>query len=270
MTRSVVKPSFVALCAVLLAAALAPVGARAETRTFSKTDILGPRSVAGTFGPANHYPSSIDVTGAPGTVKKATVTLLGLSSANGGDLDMVIEGPNGAEVMLMSDACGDPESSYRPNNWTFDDAAPTFLSKLSCGSEEQASFKPTNYFEESKPDDLSGEGGPEGPYRNALAFFEGSPADGEWNLFLFDDHEGFVGFRTSGWSLTLEIEPPPAAAPVPSPIPAPVLPVAAPVAPVAPTAVKTGKRAAALAKCKTKKTGKARRQCRRKAHKLPV
>jgi hypothetical protein len=227
---------------------------------------------------------SIDVTEAPGTVKRATVTLIGLSSVNGGDIDMVIDGPDEAEVMLMSDACGDPESGFRANNWTFDDAAPTFLSKVSCGSEEQASFKPTNYFEESAPDDLSGESGPEGPYRNALSFFEGSPADGEWNLFLLDDHEGFVGFKTSGWSLTLEIEPPPApeSGPSPTPVPTTPAPVAPPPAglapvqpppvpaPVQPPAAKTGKRAAALKRCKTKKTGKARRVCRRSANKLPA
>jgi hypothetical protein len=66
--------------------------------------------------------------------------------------------------------------------------------------------------------------------------------------------------------------PPPASSPAPVPAgPAPNVPApTAPVAPISPSAAtRTGKRAAALKRCKMKKTAKARRVCRRKAHKLP-
>jgi hypothetical protein len=51
----------------------------------------------------------------------------------------------------------------------------------------------------------------------------------------------------------------------PSAPPATILPVLAPTKPAA-----SGKRAAALARCKTKKTKKARQDCRKKARKLPL
>jgi hypothetical protein len=69
--------------------------------------------------------------------------------------------------------------------------------------------------------------------------------------------------------------PPAVPAPVPTPTPTVTSTAIGPApglapSPVVPPVAKTGKRAAALKRCKAKKTGKARRVCRRKAHKLPV
>jgi hypothetical protein len=256
------------LPAALLLLALAPAGAQAETRTFLNSQDLFPSgNVNGTFGPAGVYPSTITVAGLTGTVTKATVTILGLASGSPADIDMAIVGPNGQQVMLMSDACGGEGHSLSADDWTFDDTAPTFLSQLACSSGQDASFKPTNYFEESPVDDLSVKGGPAGPYLNSLTAFAGADPNGAWNLFVLDDNAAVIGFVIDGWALNLEVEPPPVAAPV---FPAPV--VMAPVVPVVPPAAAkpTGKRAAALVKCKTKKTKKARKKCRRHAQTLPL
>ncbi len=245
----------------LLLLGLAPALARADTHTFLNTDDLYPTENAGTFGPATHYPSTIVVSGLSGTVTKATVTLIGLDSSSPDDIDMVITGPNGQQVMLMSDACGENPNTLANEDWTFDDSAPTFLSNGGpCPANQQAGYMPSNYLGSApEPDDLSPGGGPAPPYVNAMSFFNGATPDGAWNLFVTDDNAvGYLGFNISAWALTLEVQPPPPTPPV-------AVPATAPVA----TRKATGRRAAALAKCRKKKTRKARRRCRHRARRLP-
>jgi subtilisin-like proprotein convertase family protein len=245
----------VPLAAALLLAALAPAAAQAESHTYLNTDDLFPSEEAGLFGPSIEYPSSIDVSGLSGTVTRVSVTLIDLSSASPDDIDMVLTGPNGQKVMLMSDACGENPNTLSDEDWTFEDAAQTFVSNGGpCAAGQVVSFKPSNYLgSEPEPDDLSPGGGPAPPYVNALSFLAGSSPNGAWNLFVADDNvTGYIGFQIHAWALTLEVEPPPAPAP----------PAAPPMA--------TGKRAAALAKCKRKKTKRARSRCRRRARALPA
>jgi hypothetical protein len=262
-----------ALAAALLA--LPAAAPAAAVHSFVNTDDLFPSGNAnGLVGPANEYPSTIEVTGVEGTVTKVTADIVGLHSGRPEDIDMALENPDGEVTMLMSDACGGETHGFSGNDWTFDDAAPTFLSQLGCMTEQTASFKPTN-FGDPADDDLSVKGGPEGPYGNTLAALAGGEPDGEWNLYVVDDTEDIIGFTINAWVLKLEVEPPPPVTPTP-PAPivvtAPVLPTAALPAPAtpAPAAAKTGKRAKALARCKTKKTHKARQACKQRARKLPL
>jgi hypothetical protein len=95
--------------------ATAPGGAG----TFSNTGgITIPSSGSGT-----PYPSSINVTGLTGTVLKVTATLTGYSHGFSDDVDVLLVGPAGQKVLLMSDAGG----GGAPSNisLTFDDAAAT-------------------------------------------------------------------------------------------------------------------------------------------------
>ena len=255
----------------LLLVALAPGPARAETHTFLNATDLFPAGQA-VFGPATVYPSTIAVSGIPGTVTKVKVTLLGFGPGRPDDTDIALRGPNGQTVMLISDACGEG-GALNNDDWTFDDSAPTFVSNNGpCASNQTASFKPSNYLGGApEPDDLSIEGGPEGPYLNALSFLSGDSPNGSWELFALDDDPMTVGLFLSGWALTLEVEPPP-----PPPPPPPLAPIVtspaiitlpAPAPPAPPQA--TGKRAAKQAKCK-KKSGKAKRRCMSRAKQLPV
>lgn len=253
----------------LLLAGLAPAGAAAaETRTFLNTEGFGPSEGAGTKGPATHYPGTVDVEGISGTVTGVTLTTIELSA--NADLDMALVGPNGAQVMLMSDACA--AASVQRAVWTFEDEAPVFVPGLSCPSGPNASVRPTNYEPES--DDLSVDGGPTGPFTNSLSTaFDGISPDGEWKLFMLDDSAGVVGFEMRAFALDLEIEPaPPTVQTVIQTVTVPGPPVASsPLPPpVATTPAKTGKRAAALARCKAKKSKEQRARCRAKAQKLPL
>lgn len=245
---------------VLLVVALAPTVARADTHTFLNTEGYGPSEVGGTVGPANHYPSTVAVSALSGTVTKVTVTTFDLTAGN--ELDMALVGPNGAQVMLMSDACGSEAAKH--DYLTFDDSASQFVNGASCPLGQRGSVLPTNYGD-PESDVLSVKGGPSGPFSNQLSAFNGISPNGDWNLFMLDDQAGVFGFEMGGWALTLEVEPP---APIP---PTPVIvqvPAPAPIS--APILAQTGKRAAALARCKAKKTTKARKSCRSKAQKLPL
>jgi hypothetical protein len=263
MGRRATKRGLCCIPIALLWIALLAPASQAETRTFLSTQHLFLTQDAATDGPASAYPSTIALSGLSGTVTKATVTVLGFSSASPDDVDMVITGPNGAQVMLMSDACGENPITLTDDNFTFDDSAPTFLSNNGpCGDFQEASFRPSNYLgNQLEPDDMrvnSKPGqpalpGPAPPYTNALSAFNGASPNGAWNLFVLDDNASmFNGVGTSGWALTLDIQPPPAPTPTPT--------VQAP----------TGLRDAALQKCKSKKTKKGRKKCKKKAQLLPL
>jgi len=257
------------------AVALLPASASAETRTFLNTADLDPSGSGALSGPATDYPSSIAVSGVPGTVTKARVTVINLNSASGDDIDMAMTGPNGKTVMLMSDACGVNPNTLLNEDWTFDDAAPTFLSDNGpCAPNQTASFKPSN-FEDPGLDDLSAPplgaaNGPAPPYLNKLSFLAGGSPNGSWNLFVRDDNNaGFVGFGTRAWALTLDVKPPvvpattpPAATPTPTPT---AIPIATSTPPPAGQA-QAGK------KCKRKKGKKpsaaaAKKKCKKKVKK---
>ena len=204
-----------------------PTGAQAATLTFANPRALGPSQAAGTAGPATAYPSSIPVSGVAGTVTDVNVTILGMVA--NADTDMVVRGPNGQQVMLMSDACA--QGTSQRGNWIFDDSAPGFVSRpgpCSPSFPTQQSFRPSNYLPQpgapddnsTEPDDLSvAPGGPPPPYVNNLAVLAGGSPNGSWDLFVLDDNSaGFVGFEIdSGWALTLEVEPPPPESPPASP-----------------------------------------------------
>ena len=162
-------------------------------------------------------PSTISVTGVPGTVTKATVTLLAGRLSVPDDDDIVITGPNGQSVMLMGDTCG--TDSMASVNITFDDAAQTFVPDNGpCPQLTELSFKPSNYVGNApEPDDLSADGGPAGPFLNALSFLAGSPANGEWKLWALDDNAANgAGFSLNGWSLALDVQPPATTAAAPA------------------------------------------------------
>ncbi len=263
------------LLGIALLVLLVPAGASAATFNFFSTDGLGPSGGAGTIGPATTYPSSIEVAGLQGPLTKVTATMIRFGSGVPDDVDMLLVGPEGEQVMLMSDACG--ETKFFDNNtWTFDDDAPTFLpDNVPCASNQAASFKPSNYVGGAPEPDQFGAGGaifP--PFGSTLSAFAGTDPNGPWDLYVLDDHEGSVGFEISGWALTLTVaDPPPAIPPTVTPPPTtPPAPIAAPSGPPARTTQpkKTGRRAAALKRCKQKRTKAKRVKCRARARKLPV
>lgn len=133
-------------------------------------------------GPANPYPSEIDVSGLDGAIRDVTVTLYGLSHTWPDDLDVLLVGPEGQNVMLMSDAGG----SLDVENVTlkFDDAAADFLPD--SGQIVSGTFKSTNYEMDTNLPNPA----PPQPYGTTLSVFDGLNPNGTWRLFVFDDAGG--------------------------------------------------------------------------------
>ena len=150
--------------------------------------IPGPLSTNG-GGVAGPYPVAIPVTGQTGTVTDVNLTLPGLTHTLPTDIDMLLVGPGGQKVLVMSDACGNDS-----NNATLilDDQAPVSLNSAS-GTCISGSYKPTNFGGADTFDAPA----PVGPYADAMAAFNGGQANGTWLLFVRDDT---VSYDT-GWLL---------------------------------------------------------------------
>jgi hypothetical protein len=259
----------------LLLAALAPSGASAEGFNFFSNDGLGPSGGAGNVGPANLYPTSIEVEGLPGDLTKVTATMLRIQSGKPDDIDMLLVGPEGDEVMLMSDACGGEKTPFQDDVISFDDDAPTLMPDNGpCPTKSVVSFRPSNYVGASpEPDQFAVGGGVVPPYASTLSTFAGTDPNGFWDLYVLDDDAAVAGFEILGWALTLTVDSPlapPTTIVQTVTVPGPAVTVPASSSGTRGAAAKTGKRAAALAKCAKKKTKEKRVKCSIKARKLPV
>ncbi len=187
------------LCMALFMAAISGVllvqPAFAATNTFSNT---GSITIPNT-GAANPYPSTISVSGIPGTITDVNVTIRGISHTYAGDIDILLVGPNGQNVMLMSDA-GEGGYSISNLNFTFDSDASTSLpnsSSLSSGT-----YRPTNWDPYSG-DTIFYPGPGQGSYGTLLDVFDGVNPNGAWSLYVVDDGYPDSGSISGGWSLTL-------------------------------------------------------------------
>jgi subtilisin-like proprotein convertase family protein len=149
------------------------------------------------LGAAAPYPSTINVSGVTGTVTHVVVGLGNMSHAFPDDIDMLLVGPTGQAVMLMSDAGGGTDLSSA--NIAFSDCAPRVLPNgLQIGA---GRFRPTNYSTPGTPDALP-DPAPAEPYGSGLATFNGLNANGTWSLFVNDDvnvDSGSIG----AWNITI-------------------------------------------------------------------
>ncbi len=149
-------------------------------------------------GAAGLYPSTILVDGVEGSVSKVTVTLADLSHSYPTDLDILLVGPQGQTVMLMSDAGGGGGSSALARvRLTFDDAAAGLLPETPISS---GTYKPSNY--DTATDNFT-EPAPAGPYGTALSVFNGIDPNGTWSLFIMDDQAPDGGSLDGGWILSI-------------------------------------------------------------------
>lgn len=168
-----------------------------QSTTFENT---GQISINGDAeGPAAPYPSEIVATGLDGAVRKVSVTLYELSHTWPDDLDILLVGPDGQKVMLMSDAGG--SSDLNNVVLTFDDMAPDFLPD--SGQIVSGRYKPTDY----QPGDSLDPPAPAAPYATELSVFNGTVPNGTWSLFVFDDAGGDRGRIAQGWDLTITTNP---------------------------------------------------------------
>ena len=169
-----------------------------EATTFSNFDPIS-IPASGTEGIASPYPSIINVSGLTGTITDINVTISGLSHTFPDDIDILLVGPGGQKIILMSDAGGPHDVTNLI--MTFDDEAAS--SPSNGNSLVGGSFMPTNYTGNGGPNDIFPGPAPAGPYGALLSDFDGTSPNGTWRLFVFDDEGADVGGIANGWSLDI-------------------------------------------------------------------
>ena len=121
--------------------------------------------------------------------------LKGLSHTYPDDLDVLLVGPGGQKLLLMSDAGGG--GNLTGLTFVFDSAAAGTLansSQLAAGT-----FRPSNYG----TGDTFAAPAPAGPYASTLTTFNGGNPNGLWTLYVVDDGSGDSGTLSGGWELTI-------------------------------------------------------------------
>jgi PKD repeat protein len=150
-------------------------------------------------GPADLFPSSVDVSGIGAGAVKVTATVNAFTHTFAADIDMVLVGPTGVTVMLLSDAGANAD--FRNTTLTFDDGAvetvpaPPNNSVIPSGT-----YKPT-YPEPDIVDVFPG--GPRWPFGSSFEGFVGTDPNGTWQLYVVDDASSDVGVIAEGWCVTI-------------------------------------------------------------------
>ncbi len=149
-------------------------------------------------GSASPYPSTIILTDLPEIVTDVNVQLIGLTHTWPDDIDILLVGPQGQNLILMSDAGNDDDINNI--SLTFDDSATQNLPDSS--SITSGTYRPTNYEgEDSFPGPAPSPSG-----ATALDTFNGTNPNGTWRLYIVDDAEGDAGLL-DGWCLAVSTIP---------------------------------------------------------------
>jgi subtilisin-like proprotein convertase family protein len=151
-------------------------------------------------GSASPYPSEINVSNQEGLVTGVQVTLFNFSHNSPDDVDLLLVAPNGKKVVLMSDVGGG--NALTNVNLFFSDAATASLpdgAAIASGTYKPTNFEPNDAFPAPAPT-----GAPTGEKLSAL---NGSPANGDWKLFLVDDNGNNAGNISGGWNLFVQSSP---------------------------------------------------------------
>jgi len=145
--------------------------------------------------PALPYPSVVTVSGLPGVVSNVTVSLVDVSHTFPGDLDVMLAGPTGTRVIVMSDAGAG--NAVNGVTLKFDDNAAIMLPQL--GQIVSGSYRPTDY----EPGDTFFAPAPGAPFASTLGAFAGTSPNGVWSLYVSDDRGVDSGIIAGGWRLVV-------------------------------------------------------------------
>jgi subtilisin-like proprotein convertase family protein len=189
------------LIVAIVLALLVPLEAAAKPTQSNSTPIVIPAMAANgeTMGAASPYPSTIDVTSSR-LVADVDVALLDVRHQTPDDLDVLLVGPGGQSVLLMSDAGG--QDTVRRVDVGFSDEAQGPIPDE--GPLVSGGYQPSNYGEDA---DAFAAPAPEGPYGSTLSVFDGTSAAGTWSLFVMDDEATSVGVIARGWALRIAFAP---------------------------------------------------------------
>jgi subtilisin-like proprotein convertase family protein len=197
---------------------LISIGSMQGQTTFTNSAAITSPVGAGTPGgfppgpgvPYSPYPSNIDVSGLSGTISKVIVTLNNVSLDRPDDLVVLLQGPTGANLVVVSDAGGTSGSASNVT-LTLDDAAASLLPDN--GPLTGGTFKPTAVRSSAEnfpaPAPAQGDLVFPAPFGSATlaSQFNGTNPNGQWKLFVVDDAlgppTGIGGTIAGGWSITI-------------------------------------------------------------------
>ncbi|MEO6391776.1 MAG: VCBS repeat-containing protein, partial [Pyrinomonadaceae bacterium] len=147
------------------------------------------------------YASTITASGLTGAITDVNVTLTNFNHLNPDDVDILLVGPSGKSILMMSDAGGTPDAVGV--NLTFDDAAAAVIPD--AGPLVTGSVRPSNFGTGDTMPDLTA------PYPNSstaggatlASVFNGTEGNGVWKLYIVDDATTSAGDITGGWSIDI-------------------------------------------------------------------
>lgn len=158
------------------------------TLSTGEADVALP--AAGTSGPADPYPVTRQIADEGRVLTDLDVTIQGVWHQRPSDLDLLLVGPEGQSVTLMSSSCGTYEvAAY---GWTWNDEAPSGFMPVGDGTDScsSSSYRPTDRsVGDSWPSPA-----PSGPRSATLSAFDLTDPSGEWKLYANDTATGAVGF----------------------------------------------------------------------------
>jgi len=191
---------------LLFGVAITGVSGSASAATVNIYGNINPITIP-VSGATTPYPSTIEVSGS--VVTKVSVALNGFTHSYPADVDVLLVGPGGERVMLMSDAGGGAANAVTDINLTFSPTATTAVPQGTMMS--TATVLPANYANEENPADFSDPfPGPAPTVLNRepadLTVFNGTNPNGTWRLYVVDDFQGDDGGDIgAGWTLFLTV-----------------------------------------------------------------
>jgi hypothetical protein len=162
--------------------------------------------VISAFSAATPYPSTIDVSGEVGTITKLTVTLQGMSDANPRAVNVLLVGPGGEAVVLMSHTVG----TYPMTDLTFTLSDQAYYPLPINSPMADGTFQPTDYAPNHTGSPFAFPSpAPAPPFTTTLGTFNGLSPNGTWSLYVSDGAAGDSGQIAGGWSLAITTVSPP-------------------------------------------------------------
>jgi subtilisin-like proprotein convertase family protein len=149
----------------------------------------------GSSGVASPYPSNIVVAGQPTLLTDVNVKLFGMNHTFPDDIDILVVGPQGQNLIIMSDAGG--SFGLANVDLVFDDSAAGTLpdnAQITSGTYQPTNFGAGDPFPAPAPV-------PSGATQ--LAAFNGTNPNGTWSLYVVDDAGDDSGNISGGWCVEL-------------------------------------------------------------------
>jgi subtilisin-like proprotein convertase family protein len=149
-------------------------------------------------GAATPYPSVINVAGRSGTITNMTLTLSKFSHERVQDVNMLLVGP-ATNLVIFSHISGGNRSATNVTVHLTDAASFPLPSNFALWSEP---LWPTAYLPAATFPAPAPVAAPYGTNRFAPTF-NGTAANGNWSLYVYDDTAGAGGIIAGGWSLII-------------------------------------------------------------------